>query len=436
MSEATTPDILAVIKPVLSPTLQRMVQTPGRAIARAKQTTRKAINDKGYRFSVQLGFNASHGGMNRGGTMLVGNADRYIELCIGSVVSNGARAWDGGVLQHQSDPSYRGLSEAEQMMQDADVHAMEHDKNFCYGGSLYSRGVVTAVSYDSGTGLSTVTFDSANGGSYFLKGTESGSASKINMQYFFHHPTTFALHGGTDPFPLVDVPTKTTARFKGDATGGTTVAALDIVVPAGTADKLSSIHKGIRNLEYFCGNSGDYFTGNRDVEDKLCGIRHDAAGDAIDRAMLEYMDSLYTFKWPQDEAGTSNHVDFISPTQRAKMLFKAEGPWRLNDESYRNYDPKNDFRGWGGREYVIDVYILATNWYIMFLKELYHYEQRPWDTWDYDGLQRRAIPASGSIRDALQSHYLSVDQYGHEMPGKNLQIFSAQTTGAATSTDS
>jgi len=437
MPEATVVDYLPVLTARMSNVIQKMVQIPTLVISRANQSERKPLNDKGYRFYALMGFNAAHGYGQRGMTMIAGGHDRYIEFCVGSAVSNMARAWDGGAVTHQGDPTYKGLSEAEQMTMDAKVHAMEHEKNFCYGGVLCSRGVVSSISYDSGTDISTVTFDSTEGGSYYLKGTESGAADKVNMRYFFHHPTTFAEHGdNTDsPFPLIDVPSRTTARFKGDVSGGTTVAANDLIVPEGALNT-TSINRGIRNLEYMTPVTGDYFTANVDAEPLLQAIQHNADGDPVDRAMLEYMDTLYSFKWPEDEAGTANHVDFISKTQSAKMLFQADGLWRLEGKDYREFDPKNKFVGWGRREWVPGVYIQDSNWFTTLTSKLYHYEQVPFDVWKLDGLDKRTIPDSGSIRDAVQRHYLGVDQYGHEWPGKNMLIYGAATSGAATKTDS
>ena len=430
-TEETAPQSFPVSQPYISQLVRRTVQLPSRTFGRIKQSERKPINDKGYMFSILTESNPQiGGGMNSGDTMLVGGSDAYIQLVVGSVVTNGARAWGGGALRQQADGKYFGLNRAEQEVLDADRFATEQNKNLCYAGISYSRGVFTAIPvYDAGTGLSTATFSAAQKGSYFLKEMKGRS-------FLAHHPTTFAAHGGTTPFVLNSVPTKTTATFVGDMTGGTGIANLDILVPTGTADGHSSVNKGIRNLEYMTPVTGDYFTADVDTQDKLRGIQYDLTGNEVTRAVLEYVDGLYSFNYPMDEEGTKNHTDLFSPTQRAKMLFQAEGPMRINTTTGGgfSYDPKTDFRGWGGREYKMDVHILDTNWFMVRFQDMYRGVQKEFGPWNYDGMDVRSIPASGSIRDAIQKHYLAVDAVWNEEPRHSIMLLNCATAGAPLAT--
>lgn len=430
MPEATAATTFPVSKPYISEFVKRTVQLPSRTFGRFKESKRKPINDKGYMFSLLTASNPQiDGGMNSGDTMLVGGSDTYVQLLVGSVVSNGARAWSGGALRQQMDGNYYGLNRAEQDVLDADRFATEHNKDLCYSGITKSRGVVSGTpTYDSGTGLSTVTFLSTQKGSYFLK-------EMIGRSFLFHHPTTFAAHGGTTPFVLYSVPTKTTAKFVGDVTGGTAIATNDIVVPTGTAGGASSVNKGIRNLEYMTPVTGDYFNADVDTQDKLRGTQYDLSGNEVTRAILEYMDGLYAFNFPNDAMGTKNHTDIFSPTQRMKMLFQVDDIVRIQStDGSVKYNPKTEFVGWNGRRYFMDVHVLDTNWFIFDFSEAYRYVQKEWGPWNYDGMTERAIPDSGSIRDALQKHWIAVDQVGHEDPRRNLMIINAATAGAATAT--
>jgi hypothetical protein len=430
MAEETAVTSYPVSEPYRSKLVKRTVQLTSRTFGRFKESTRRPINDKGYMFSLLTRSNPNiGGGMNSGDTMLIGGSDTYIQLLVGSVVTNGARAWGGGALRQQKDGNYYGLNRTEQDVLDADRFASEHNKDLCFSGITKSRGVVSGTpTYDAGTNLSTVTFLSPQGGSYYLREMEGRS-------FLFHHPTTFAAKGGTTPFVLHSVPTKTTAKFVGDVTGGTAIATNDIVVPTGTAGGASSVNKGIRNLEYMTPVTGDYFTADVDTQDKLRGIQYDLAGNEVTRAVLEYMDGLFSFNQPNNEMGTKGHTDLFSPTQRMKMLFQAEGAIRINStDGSTTYNPKIEYRGWNGRPYFMDPHILDTNWFIFYFPEAYRYVQKEFGPWNYDGLTERAIPDSGSIRDALQKHYIAVDQVGHEDPRMNLMIINASTAGAALKT--
>lgn len=429
MPEQTSVSTFPVSQPYRSEMVKKTVQLPSRTFGRFfKESKRRPINDKGYMFSILTSSNPNvGGGMNSGDTMLVGGSDEYIQLLIGSVVTNGARAWGGGALRQQMDKNYYGLSKAEQDVLDADRFATEHNKDLCYSGITKSRGVVNGTpTYDSGTGLSTVTFLAAQNGSYYLKEMRGRS-------FLFHHPTTFAAHGGTTPFVLHSVPTKLTARFVGDVTGGTAIATNDIIVPTGTAGGASSLNKGINNLEFMTPVTGDYYTADVDTQDKVRGLQYDLDGDEVTRAVLEYVDGLFEFNQPNNAVGTKNHVDLFAPTQKMKILFQTEGLIRINTtDGSAKYNPKTEFVGWNGRRYFTDPHILPTNWFIFDVADAYRYVQKEFGPWNYDGLNERAIPDSGSIRDALQKHYIAVDQVGHEDPRQNILLLNCATAGAAT----
>lgn len=427
-TEATNATTLPVSQPYRSTLVKRTVQLPSRVFGRFKESTRKPLNNKGYLFSLMERSNPQiGGGMNSGDTMLTGGSDEYITLLVGGVVTNGARAWNGGAVREMADGNYYGLSRSDQEIMDADRFATEQDKNLCFAGRTYARGVINGTpTYDSGSGLSTVTFLSAQNGSYYLREMEG-------RKFLFHHPTTFAAHGGTTPFELKDCPTALTARFIGDVTGGTAIATNDIAVPIGTADNKSSVNKGINNLDYMTSNTGEYYSVKVDNHPKTKSIQYDLAGNEVTRAILEYMDGLYTLNYPADPVGTANHTDIFSPTQEMKMYFQAEGALRINSTSGMvNYDPKITFKGWMGRPKLITNHVLPSTWYINDLRDAFRGVQREFSSWDYDKQEYRAIPASGSIRDAIQKHWLAVDQVWHEDKRKNMAMYNCATAGAAT----
>lgn len=426
MAEATALNTAPVSRPYVSEYVNEAVQLPDKVFGMFKQSERKPMNRKGYQFSILVRSNPNiGGGMNSGDTMLAGAGDDYIQLCIGATVSNGARAKDGGNLREEMDAQYFGLTPTQQDVLDASRFATEQDKNVCFGGLTFSRGVITVIPTYSAP-YSTVTFDAAQGGSYYLNEMEGRS-------FLVHDPTSFSAHGGTTPFVLYDIPTPTTARFIGDMTGGTAIAANDILVPTGTATGHSSVNKGIRNLMYMAGiATGDYFTASRDTQPKIRPIVKDLTGNEVTRAVLEFMDGLFTFKWPAIPEGTKNHVDLFSPSQRIKMLFQAEGPMRINttDGGGINYSPKTEFRGWGQRRHEMDVYIPDSTWFIFLMTKGYRYVQKEFGPWNYDGQDWRAIPDTGSIRDAVQKHWIAVDAVGHEDCGKNLTMINCSTSGS------
>lgn len=421
---------MPVQQPYVSTAVKKTVQLPSRTFGRLKESTRKPINEKGYQFSINTKSNPQiGGGMKSGDTMMIGGSDAYIALVVQSTVTNGARAWEGGALRQMADGKYYGLNRAEQEVLDANRFAAEHNKDLCFSGITMSRGVVNgAPTYSAGPNESTVTFLASKGGSYFLKEMEGRS-------FLFYHPTTFAAHGGTTAFVLKRVPTTLTAVFTGDVTGGTAIATNDICVPTGTALGASGLNLGISSLERMCPVTGDYFTADVDAEDKIRAIQFDVASQEVTRAVLEYVDGLFTFKIPEMAEGTSGHVDLFSPTQRMKILFQVEGPMRINTNNGQvAYNPKTTFVGWNGREYREDVHILATNWFVFYMKEAYRYVQKEFGPWDYDGLEVRSIPASGSWRDAVAKHYICVDQVAHEDPRCNIQLINCATAGAALQT--
>jgi hypothetical protein len=207
-----------------------------------------------------------------------------------------------------------------------------------------------------------------------------------------------------------------------------------LVVPLGGLTADSSLNQGIRGPNYFTAATGDYFGADRDSETRIQGIRHDGAGDRISGPLLEYMDTLYTFKWPDDPAQTNGHTDFFSPAQEKSILYHSYPLRRLQGDEYKNFDPSNKFKGWNGREYVCDVHYKDSIWFTLLVNSIYHYVQRDWDVWDYDGQQSRTTYANGSIVDMIQIHYWATDQYGCEEPGKQMQLHTLSTTGVATKT--
>ena len=427
-SEATLFTGLPVQQPYINQAVKQTVQLPSRTFGRIKESTRKPINDKGYQFSLNTDSNPMiGGGMRAGDTMMVGGSDKYITLVIQSTVTNGARNWDGGALRQMADGKYYGMNQAEQAVKDANRFATEHNKDVCFSGKTKSRGVFTAIPVFSSPN-STATFLAAKGGSYYLK-------EMIGRSFQAHDPTTFLPHGGTTPFVLKSVPTPLTAVFVGDMTGGTAIAANDILVPTGTATGASSVNLGITSLEAMCPTTGDYFTGDVDNEEKIRATQYDVGGQEVTRAVLEYVDGLFQFKIPDMAAGTSGHTDIFSPTQEMKMYFQAEGPLRINStDGSVNYDPKITFKGWNGRQYRTDVHILSTMWFVLYFPEIYRYVMREFGPWDYDGLQVRGIPANGSWRDAVGKQYIAVDNVACEDPRLNLQLINCATAGAALQT--
>lgn len=425
-TEATTQTGLPVQQPYVSMAVKKTVQLPHRTFGRIKESSRKPINDKGYQFSINTKSNPQiGGGMRSGNTMLIGGSDAYITLVVQSTVTNGARAWDGGALRQMSDGKYYGLNRGEQDVLDADRFATEHNKDICFSGITKSRGVMAAIPvFAAGPNESTVTFLASKGGSYYLREMEGRS-------FLGHRPVTFVPVGGTTPFVLKRVPTPLTAVFAGDMTGGTAIAANDFLVPTGTAGGASSINLGITSLERMTPVTGDYFTANVDVEDKVRGIQHDVLGQEVTRAVLEFADGLFTFKIPGMTQGTRGHTDIYSPTQQIKMLFQAEGPLRIPTSTGAvAYNPKITYGGWNGRAHFEDVHLLGNVWHIFYMPECYRYVQREFGTWDYDGQEVRGIPDSGSWRDAIAKHYICVDQVAHEDPRMNIMLINCSTDGA------
>lgn len=426
-TEATVQAGLPVQAPYVSQAVKKTVQLPHRTFGRIKESSRRPINDKGYQFSINTKSNPQiGGGMRSGNTMLIGGSDAYITLVVQSTVTNGARAWDGGALRQMSDGKYYGLNRAEQDVLDADRFATEHNKDICFSGITKARGVYAAIpTYSAGPNESTATFLAAKGGSYYLREMEGRS-------FVSHLPSgAFTAKGGTTPFVLKRVPTALTAVFTGDMTGGTAIAANDIIVPTGTAGGASSVNLGISSLERMTPVTGDYFTADVDTEDKVRGIQFDVAGQEVTRAVLEFVDGLFGFKIPGMTAGTKGHVDLFSPTQKIKMLFQAEGPLRINsNDGSVSYNPKIEYRGWNGRQYFEDVHILGDRWHIFYMPECYRYVQKEFGTWDYDGQEVRGIPDSGSWRDAIAKHYIAVDQVAHEDPRMNIMLINLATAGA------
>lgn len=425
---STSATTLPVSAPYRSKAFKRTVQLFGGVYALLKESSRKPLNNKGFLFSLMIKSNPQiGGGMNSGDAMLTGGSDEYITLLVGGVVSNGARAHGGGALREMADGNYYGAQRPEQDVFDMERFVMEQNKNLCFAGRSHARGMFSVIpTYDAGANESTATFLSTKNGSYYLREMEG-------RKFLAHHPTTFVAKGGTTPFTLKRVTSATQAVFEGDMTGGTAIAVNDILVPVGTADNKSSVNKGINNLDHMNSITGEYYTANVANQAKLKSIQYDLTGFEVTRAVLEFMDSLYKLNYPADKAGTKNHTDITSPTQEAKMYFQAEGALRINSsDGSTNYNPAIDYKGWRGRKHITDPFILPTDWFIDDLSEMYRYVQREFAPWDYDNQEWRFIPSNGSILDAIQKHWLGVEQVGHEDKRKNMKMLNCATAGAAT----
>lgn len=429
MSTATT--TLPVSQPYRRKAFKRTVQLFGGLYGMLKDSKREQLNNKGFLFSLMTKSNPQiGGGMNSGDIMLTGGSDEYITLLVGGVVINGARAHNGGAIREMNDGNYYGASRPEQDVFDMERFASEQNKNLCFSGRTYARGVFNVIpTYDAGANESTATFRPTKNGSYYLREMEG-------RKFLIHHPTTFAAHGGTTPFTLKRVVNATQAVFEGDMTGGTAIAQDDLLVPVGTADNKSSINKGINNLDYMSSITGEYYTANVANQQKLKSVQYDLTGFEVTRAVLEFMDGLFKLNYPAEKAGTKNHADITSPTQEAKMYFQAEGALRIQStDGSVNYNPAIDYKGWRGRRHITDPFILPTDWFIWDLSEFYRYVQRDFGPWDYDNQEWRFIPGSGSIYDAIQKHWLGVEQVGHEDKRRNLKMANCATAGAATPLD-
>jgi hypothetical protein len=420
----TIGDIMAVIQPHVSTARRHLKALPSKSISRIKQSGRKPVNAKGFRVPLYTRDNVQYGGAGEGANLLTGGDYKTAELAIGTVNFNMALKLQGGAVRNMKDAKYSGMSLGDMMMRDNKKQLEQMNVNFCLGDGLFRRGTVSSFSFSSP--YTTVTFDSGSGGSYYI---DEGAS------YFIHHPTTYALHGGAAAFVCYDKPTATTARFVGDMTAATTIAANDILIPKGTADGESSLNRAVRGPSYFCAVTGDYFGLDKDVETRAQGIRHDAGDDFISPELLDAIEGLYQFKWGEDSGEVlARHTDFMSPTQDKAYLLNVYPLLRLDQQTYKNADLKAGSQGHGGRQKVVDNHYQDDVWFTLLTESIFEYVLEDFDVWKLDGQEARTVYANSSITDVKQIHYFGSNQYGDEFPGKQIEIHNLGTAGLPTKT--
>lgn len=420
--------ILAALKPIWADKVQDAVSLPDRATGFIKKSPAKPVNAKGFRQPIEISPNTAVGATLEAGNFLAGKGHGTVEMLI-NTVSHHISGLATGTFFRNVSTKEAATSLAKRMMKDFKVLRMNDDINFCLGDGLYSRGVVSSISVASG--ITSVTFTSSSGapGAFYI---EQGRS------YYVHHPTTFALHGNSVAFPALDKTSSTVYRFTGDMSAGTTAAANDLIVPIATGDSTpqSALNRAVRGLSYFTATTGDYFGIDRDTIDLLRGLRVNGNSNLISHQVLEQGNSAHMYRNNNDQDDTRSHIDFIPPCQRELYLLNSYGLRRLDTEDYKNYDGAPGFKGDGGRQTVVDKFILDSGWWRLEPTGLQRFVLQEFDVWDLDGLQQRPVQANSSILDVAQWHVFGEMQYAHIMPWSCIEFYSLSTSGARTKSTS
>lgn len=413
--------VLALIEPEYSQSVTDLCALPTTAISRIEKAETKRMNTKGYFERLHVAYNTAKGATNDRGNFLAGGGDKYIEILIGAVFNHISGEMTGHYFRNLQAPKSIAENLSQKMLNDVKALNNEREMQFCLGDGLNSKGVVASISYVSPS--TTVTFASPMGSFYIEEG----------RSYYFHHPTTFLRHGhATNSFVCTSVPSATTAVFTGDLTGGTTVAAADIVCGQGSADGESTLNRAIRGPSYWCAKTGDYFGANRDVITKTQGNRYDFGGNMISHQGLEAMDKVYDYRWGTNPRGTLDHVDFWSPANVQGYLLPAYLLRRLNTDDYKNYDGKARMQGDGGRELVVSKYFIATSLYRLNVAFCNKYEIQPVQLWDLDDKKVRSLTANGGILDCVTWTHTVYDNFGCRNPGEQIEGFGLGTADLTT----
>jgi hypothetical protein len=415
--------IMPAITQKVGQKIQVAYSIPDRASAVFRKGTPLRTNAKGAREYVEVTENTQVGSTQEDGVFNVGGGYGMVELLINSVRIHISGKATGDQIRNAPDVKAAGVTVAKRMMKDFRVLRNWQNINFCRGDGLASHGTVASVSYSAP--YTTVTFESTNGSFYIKKGA----------YYFPHAPSgTFAVRGanGTTPYQCYDKPTKLTARFFGDMTGGTPAQAGDLICARATADGESFVNRGVRGLVHWAATTGDYFGVDRDVVDLLRGVRVSGGSDLISHSLLAQADGLHHYRNGDEDTDTSNFMDMFAPAQKEAYLLNAYGIRRLDTADYQNYDGAAKFKGDGGRRSVCDKYLPDTSWFRLKQSEGYRYSLAEMDIWDLDGQKFRTPTVSGSNRDSIQWTIFGDENFAHKEPWNVIEVHTLATTGVAT----
>ena len=416
MSVEAVANALPYLIPRINKAIVQTVELEDHCYSMHAKGEAKDMNSLGARVVLKLQVNPFWGSSGEGEAFREPGRHVAKQAVIGWTGANIAHGVSGSYFENVEGTDAIGGKLASLMKDNVLYHKKQMDIDFCLGTGTGHRG--TVLTADSAT---QATFTSEFG-TRLLKGTEGET-------YFFHHPTTGAIHGETDGHTLTSITSTTVAVFETDITSGTTVAANDIIVHKGSADGISSWNRAIFGYEHFFLDSADYFGLDKDTDTNLQGIRINGSSAMVSFSLLEKGITTWMYRWNNEAPSTL--IDVIPPAQSAAYKLLGYSLRRITGQD-RKFDGGITKVSDGDRDLYIDANIRPSNWFRYDRTTIERYEFKPFGIWDKDGLRMRTSYSNGSITDTVFWVMNGKEQMFCNNPARSIWTYSLGTTGVAT----
>lgn len=414
MSVEAVREALPYLIPKINRAIVQTVELEDHCYSMHAKGTPREINSLGARQTIQLRVNSNYGNPGEGDYFREPGKQNAKQATISFTRDAITHGVNGDYFENVEDRDAIGGKLAELMKQNISYIKKQRDIDFCHGDGKGTRA--TVLTADSAT-QATMTSEE---GTRFLDEGET---------YFFHHPTTGAIHGSTSGHVLTSITSTTVAVFVTDITSGTTVAANDLVVHKATADNESSFNRALYGYEHFFLDSGAYFGLDKDTEKNLRGLRVNASSALISLSLLEKTVTKWMYRW--NGGAPTGLIDVTSPAQISAYKLLGYNLRRLT-ENTRTFNGAIEKVQDGDRTLYVDANIRPTNWFRYDPKCIQRYEFKPTGIWDKDGLRMRAPQGNGTIQDQVFWVINGKEQMFCDNPARGVWLYGLSTTGLET----
>lgn len=413
MSAEGIREALPYLIPKLNRAVVMSVELKDSAYALHSKGTPKEMNSLGARQTIKLAVNSNYGNKGEGDYFREGGKHNAKQAIIGFTRDSITHALNDDYFDNVEGTDAIGGKMADLMKDNIAYMKKQRDIDFCHGDGKGTRGTVSSVS-----GTTIIIFTSEEGSRFTDK----------NEFYFFHHPTTGAIHGSTSGHQVVSIDSTTQATFTGDLTSGTTVAANDLMVHKGTADNESSYNRALYGYEYFFLDSGAYFGLDKDTESLLRGLRVNAQNLNVSFSLLEKGITKWQYRWNEEPDGL---IDMVPPCQIASYK-KLGYPIRRIGADDKSFDGGITKVTDGQRTMYSDANIRPTNWFRYKQSCIQRYEFKATGVWTRDGNTYRTIYGNNSNKSEIYWIIDGKEQMFCDQPAHGIWYYNLGTSGVET----
>jgi len=397
MPQQDTTSVLPILAPFMDKTVEVLVETKDRLYAMFSKGTDGQINSLGARVSVLTAMNPNYGNNQiDGGGFREPGSFGYKQFIIQFVGDNASLGLTGAAQQNIQSNSAFGLDVTKMLAYTVEYLKRQRDIDFSHGNGSGQRALVASVTSSANTG-SVVVMD-AQEGTRFLD--ENGIYIAINPL----SPAT--PHGITTGHTLLSKASDNiTATFLGATATGTAVTTGDIFVNKGDSQGNNSYNRAIYGLEYFFGNSGDYFGLSKDSERRIQGMIENGFNNNVSRSLLLRGELRYRYFWADtDDDDLSAMLDVVSIAQYGvyELLGYALTQYMYDPAKGElpKFDGKIKIVSDGSRQMIRAANVRPTNWFRIAPKYIRRYQFEPTALWTRDGSRWRSVYGAGVAASA------------------------------------